>query len=179
MWQQPPARHREDTGCSGDACSRRWQCAADVHPLRRSSNPHLRNVISEQRIDASQVGDGQLTQLAALVLGELHRRARDVMRLTERHPCDPCASRSAVHTDACLSCATLSAYGCTTSAEISAGPSASQMRQTGIGSVIAGQLLRKDDMLIGWTSTRLCGPGIQRGPSRACPPRGRPACGRG
>lgn len=48
---------------------------------------HLDNIIREEGVDGGQIRDAEVRQLAALVLGHLHRRARHVVRLAEGHTC--------------------------------------------------------------------------------------------
>ena len=56
-----------------------------AHLGRAVEIPHLRHVFAEQRVDALQVCSGQVAQLAATILCQLDRRARDVVRLSEGH----------------------------------------------------------------------------------------------
>jgi hypothetical protein len=51
------------------------------------SSPHRGDVVTKERVDALQVAHAQLRQLAAAVLRQLHRRAADVVCLTEGHAC--------------------------------------------------------------------------------------------
>ena len=53
---------------------------------QQSQIAHRGDVICEEGVDAGEVLDSEVRQLAALVLGELHRRARDVVRLPEWYP---------------------------------------------------------------------------------------------